>query len=639
MDVPAGPLLWCPLEEVDVGTTNRIAAGLGCLAIGGVLAGITYAVERAPRERIADLEVAAVVTAAGDVEVTETLSYDFDTAERRGLLVEIPIDAPDTRREGGSIVPVREVGVASPTAPDMFDTSIRGRNAEIRVGNPSVFISGQHDYRLTYQLAGLVDPMGDGEGRLYFNVIPPLSEVPMTSASAEVLVPGPVSDTSCFFGAVGSRSRCELEITPTGDGATLVRVAPRSYDAFEGVTIDVRYQLPATLPPPVPDLPSNRQVTVAATPPDVSDLAQVAIEPGPPGVLVALVAGFPLAMLLGVGGAWSVVRRLGRDVRWSGSSVDAVFKGEGPTETVSDAEARQLVTIAFTPPRNVQPGEGVALWRLRSTEGDRVATLVDLAVRGWLVIDETDPKKPVLRWKGGDGTDQLREFEHRFLEGVFRGQPTCQLGSYDSGFATAWSALGSAIDRSVQDRGWLRPGEGQRRALGFFGGLAMAGVGLVWTLGGAAGRWPAESAVGWAVLVPGALLVGLGLGCWATLGGLRARSAQGFSVWAQVEGFRQFMAGSEGEHAREAAERGVLRQYAAWAVALDEVERWDKACSAAGVDPTDGWMVGGVGLHMGVRSLRTTTIASRTDPSSSSGGGGGGGSVGGGGGGGSRGSW
>jgi uncharacterized membrane protein len=102
-----------------------------------------------------------------------------------------------------------------------------------------------------------------------------------------------------------------------------------------------------------------------------------------------------------------------------------------------------------------------------------------------------------------------------------------------------------------------------------------------------------------------------------------------------VESFRRFLAASEARHADEAAKRGVLREYTAWAVAVGEVDRWSRAvaASSAARDPA-------VAQYAVIGpSLSSATAATSTAPSSSGGGGGGGGGVGGGAGGGGGGSW
>jgi uncharacterized membrane protein YgcG len=108
-------------------------------------------------------------------------------------------------------------------------------------------------------------------------------------------------------------------------------------------------------------------------------------------------------------------------------------------------------------------------------------------------------------------------------------------------------------------------------------------------------------------------------------------------VRVRVESFRRFLAESEAYHAEEAAKRGVLREYTAWAVAVGEIDRWQRAVAAASIAP----QTAGLSYAYMAPLLLSSTTSTATPPSSSGGGGGGfgGGSVGGGAGGGGGGSW
>ena len=115
------------------------------------------------------------------------------------------------------------------------------------------------------------------------------------------------------------------------------------------------------------------------------------------------------------------------------------------------------------------------------------------------------------------------------------------------------------------------------------------------------------------------------------------RSPQGSGLWVRVESFRRFLHDSEGPQAEEAAKRGVLRQYTAWAIALDEVHHWSKAVEAAGAQ-IQGVDQAGLGYVWLAPALVSSTHAASVAPHTS-GAGGIGGAVGGGFGGGGGGSW
>jgi uncharacterized membrane protein len=118
-------------------------------------------------------------------------------------------------------------------------------------------------------------------------------------------------------------------------------------------------------------------------------------------------------------------------------------------------------------------------------------------------------------------------------------------------------------------------------------------------------------------------------------GDTASRTAAGSAVFLSTESFRRFLAASEGRHVQEALDRGVLREYTAWAAALGEAEAWERAARSLGNAAVLSTVSSTAYMHHHYSHFSSATTA----PSSSGSGGGGGGGAGGGGGGGSSGSW
>ena len=117
-----------------------------------------------------------------------------------------------------------------------------------------------------------------------------------------------------------------------------------------------------------------------------------------------------------------------------------------------------------------------------------------------------------------------------------------------------------------------------------------------------------------------------------------SRTATGSALALRTESFRRFLAASEGKHVQWAWDNGLLREYSAWAVALDAADAWERAIRASNIPEPQVALSGPLLVH----SLAYSMASTSTQPSSSatssgfsrfSGGGGGGG------GGGSSGSW
>jgi uncharacterized membrane protein len=148
-----------------------------------------------------------------------------------------------------------------------------------------------------------------------------------------------------------------------------------------------------------------------------------------------------------------------------------------------------------------------------------------------------------------------------------------------------------------------------------------------------------RTGAGWYPLIAiGGLLAGFGIAGVVRAWELRVRTAAGSGAWIRIESFRRFLHDSEAQHVERAAEMGLLRQYTAWAVALGEVDRWEKAVEAAAAQP--GSTLAGyqhTNFALAAPMIAQAVSTASTAPSSSGGGGGGG--AGGGGGGGGGGSW
>jgi uncharacterized membrane protein len=224
------------------------------------------------------------------------------------------------------------------------------------------------------------------------------------------------------------------------------------------------------------------------------------------------------------------------------------------------------------------------------------------------------------------------------LNAMFGDRDEISLGRYDKEFASGWSRLGTDLEQWADTSGLWDPAGDRRRTAVRILGIVGAIVGLaVAVISAALG---ATRGSGWLVGVAiGALVGGAGLAAAVRAWELRVRTPKGSGLWLRVESFRRFLASSEAYHVEQAAARGVLREYTAWAVAVGEVDRWRRAMEAATNIPQAN-IGSALALAYVASSLSSATASASTAPSSSGGGGGGfSGGVGGGGGGGGGGSW
>ncbi len=108
------------------------------------------------------------------------------------------------------------------------------------------------------------------------------------------------------------------------------------------------------------------------------------------------ISGGMLVLILALIGVLVFV--VGRDRRYRGSAVDAAFTAKPGTPEERAPLHESETPVEFVPPDGLRPGQIGTLVDFVANPLDVTATIVDLAVRGYLVIEETD--EPGLFRKG-----------------------------------------------------------------------------------------------------------------------------------------------------------------------------------------------------------------------------------------------
>lgn len=169
-------------------------------------------------EQINSFKSEITVNADASIDVVEVIAYDFGTSLRHGIFRDIPI-AYDTG-EGSRAIELSQVAVAGKNgAAQKFTVSRSGDNEKIKIGDPDVTVTGLQTYRISYRVKGAINYFTDHD-ELYWNVTGNGWQVPIASTQADIKVAGATSSqgvsTSCYFGALGSKSACASRIDPAG---------------------------------------------------------------------------------------------------------------------------------------------------------------------------------------------------------------------------------------------------------------------------------------------------------------------------------------------------------------------------------------------------------------------------------------
>ena len=568
-------------------------------------------------ERILRYEVALTVERDGDLVARETIDYDFGSAERHGIFRVIPVRLRyDDRYERFYPLDVTAV-TGSEGTPDQYEVEDDGNDKRIKIGDPDRTITGRHTYTIDYRVEGTLNGFADHD-ELYWNAIGSHWSVPIEQASVTVALPADVSQVACFAGPDRSSLPCAAA---RADGRTASFSG--SLSAGEGLTVVVGFPTGA-VPTPAPVLDERWSITRA-----------FAVTAGTVGVgavgLVAVIAGFAL-----------LVWRSGRDRRFVGSPVDVAFGNIGGEEEAVPLGERTATPVEFVPPDGMRPGQMGTLVDEVAHPLDVTATIIDLAVRGHLRIEEIPKEgwfgKPDWRLVQLEGRDDLRRYEQLLLDGLFRDGQTVELSELRNTFASRLVQVRDALYDDTVEQGWFRTRPDRVRARWLVVGIIALIVGVAATVAAAAFTTWALAAV---PLALGGLLLLVGHR-W-----MPRRTAKGTAAFRRALGFRRFIDESEKERARFAERQHLFSEYLPYAVVFGATERWARAFAGLdGAVPQQGWYVSPhpftvAAFSSSMHGFADTSSGSLTSTPASSGssGFGGGGFSGGGGGGGGGGSW
>ena len=380
---------------------------------------------------------------------------------------------------------------------------------------------------------------------LYWNVTGDEWDEPIGEASARILLPEGVTGvrTNEFTGAYGSRAQNAV-ITASGNIVQVSTSRPLRF--HEGLTVAVAW-----------------------------DKGFVK-EPGTSDAIEQFLASnwplfFPLFVFAFMFWLWYT---RGRDPR------------TGP------------IAVQYAPPDGMTPAEAGALVDESAAMRDITATIVDLAVRGYIVIEEQDKsgmmglvhnKEYVFHLKK-DPNDwaRLNAHERVLLGGIFSdgAEPDVELSSLQNQFYKNLPGIKDGIFDALMQRGYFLHRPDYVRG-GFIGGGVATGAvlfALGLTMAQKMGMTPAPFLV--AAIVSGAIIAGFG---WF----MPARTSKGAKAFAGVLGFEDFLSHVEAGRMKQVPETPeTFEKFLPYAMALGVEKKWAGAFQNIYREPPS-WYQGG----------------------------------------------
>jgi uncharacterized membrane protein YgcG len=589
---------------------GRSLATLGLLTLLVLAAPSATAQTTNEAERITSFDVQITVNADNTMNVTETIEYVFPEG-RHGLLRDITTAAPwfddaDFYRNW----PLSDVTVSSPTAPDQFTRNkVDDFTTQLRIGDPDVTISGPHTYVINYVQAGIVDAFASTD-EFFWNVIGTSWQVPIENVTVEISLPGEVTQVECFTGNFGQTTACQ-SAAMNGNN---VEVLQTNLEVFQAVTIVAAM--------PAGSVPNAGPILVEqATFSNVMDFTRTNLI-GAGGLLAIFLVGIGVLF-------W----RVGRDRRSSGTFTDAAFATGKTSERIPLVELKDH-PVQFAPPDGVRPAHFYLLLEEDVPERIVSTTIVDLAVRGHLSIEELDDGDDY-RLTKLENQDELLKFEQTLMASLFVRRESVLISDLEYVFAKRSAKVRDLIYQDAKKQNWFLGRPDRVRTAWAVGGFALflAGIGITIF---------AAINIGNGVLFTPIASAGIIIAIGARW--MPAKTPKGSGMAGRAVGFAYFLEQSEAYRSKLAEESHIFTEYLPYVMAIGATDKWTRAFDGINIEEPD-WFVGsrgfvpyGFGHRMDSFAASAATSLSSVQPSSGSSGFSGGFS-GGGGGGGGGGSW
>jgi len=177
-----------------------------------------------------------VINSDASIIVTETIEYNFEDNQKRGIFRNIPYTFNVIDMNNKDAVYQMDIELISVTRNGLeenYQLENKPGYFSVRIGNENIFISDLHTYEITYMVTGALRYFDDYD-ELYWNVTGNEWEVPINKASASISTSTiQFKNSACYAGEFGSVNTCER----IKQGDTEIIFSENNLSIGEGLTV------------------------------------------------------------------------------------------------------------------------------------------------------------------------------------------------------------------------------------------------------------------------------------------------------------------------------------------------------------------------------------------------------------------
>ncbi len=552
--------------------------------------------------------------------VNEHIETDFSNSPHHGIYRNILVHNVNDQGIRKSYR-VKVLGVTDEKGRDWpYSVSNSGDNLNIKIGDPDIILHSTATYNLKYQVDDAIGFFSDHD-ELYWNIIGFEWLLPLINVEVKVSLPESVNkaklQSKCYTGTYGSKEEnCVAKVV---DGKTFTYKVQKPRNQNAGLDPNEGFSIVASFPKVSTQISASGAITespLVIEPPFTEKIFNFFYDNW----------GFaiPIVVLMVMFFLWYTK---GRDP-----------KGD-----------HTAIMPLYTAPDNLTPAEIGTVVDERADMEDITATIVDLAVRGFINIKEINNK--VLLFNNYDyeltflkdlepNRAKLQQHEITMLESLFPYEKTIKLSDLKNKFYKDLPTIKKNVYDEVVKKGYFLTSPDKVRNLYIAFGVGTAFFGFMFL--NVVTAITGQIAPGVGLIISGILI--------AIFGNIMpVKTKKGVELRYKILGLEEFIKTAETDRLKFQEKENIFEKLLPYAMVLGIAEKWTKAFEGiyknppswySSSDPNFGSHFNSYYFYGRLNSMGTSmssTMNSR--PSSSGSGMGGGGFSGGGGGGGGGGGW
>jgi len=568
---------------LDVGRRVLASLAVATLALASlVLLGTPARADNQGNRAINRYHATYTVQPDGSVAVDVDFDFDFADLPGHGPFITLPLLQQTDNSSQLRSYPVTDVTASSSSgAPANVNLDETQGWLEIRLGDPNISdVSGVQTYQLHYRIGAVVNSIpaqtadathtasptrtaSPAHQEFFWNAIGDSWLIPLNNLSIDVVGPVASTQVQCYAGAVGGKNPCASARIAANGRATFTQARLKP-----GEPLTVVAGFPAgTFPDAAPILVDRSSVDSGG-----GNFNPNRYAPAPSPFAVTPATGLLAGGLLagGVGLVLRTARRRARDEQYLGLTPGLAPAANQGT-FVGFRDKRAPIAVQFQPPAGFRAGQLGTLTDEKADPRDVTATIVDLAVRGYLRIEQTQEagsfgKQADYRLVKLRESDQsLLPYEAKLFSDLFAARQEIAMSQLRTTFAASMALVQKELYADVTQRGWFRGNPQTVRALWLGAAFALGLAGVMATI-------ILVNLGKWAIL--GLPLIAIGALVMFMARYAPARTANGTAVLAQTRGFELYLRTAEANQIKFEEGEDLFSKYLPYAIVFGVAERW-----------------------------------------------------------------